>query len=62
MDDYQHTNLLVLQSAELTERTPFCPEDREIAEYFDGQVVEAVRRSTEHHLDTCRFCRARIGM
>ena len=62
MDDYQHTNLLVLQSAELTERTPFCPEDREIAEYFDGQVVEAVRRSTEHHLDNCRFCLARIGM
>ena len=62
MDDYQHTNLLVLQSAELTERTPFCPEDREIAEYFDGQVVEVVRQSIEHHLDNCRFCLARIGM
>ena len=62
MDDYKHTDLLVLQSAELTGRTPFCPEDQEIATYFDGHMEDAERQTLERHLADCRFCLARIGM
>ena len=62
MDDYKHTDLLVLQSAELTGRTPFCPEDQEIATYFDGQMADAERQTMERHLADCRYCLARIGM
>jgi hypothetical protein len=62
MDDYIHTDLLVLQSAELTGRTPFCPEDQEIAAYFDGRIADAERQTMERHLADCRFCLARIGM
>jgi hypothetical protein len=62
MDDYKHTNPLVLQSAELTERTPFCPEDQEIAGYFDGTLREPAHQKLERHLAECRFCLARVGM
>jgi len=62
MDDYTHTDLLILQSAELTARTPFCPEDQEIAGYFDGHLAETERQTLEHHLADCRFCMARVGM
>ncbi|MFC1689877.1 anti-sigma factor family protein, partial [Pseudomonadota bacterium] len=62
MDKYKHTDPLALQSAELTERTPFCPEDQEIAEFFDGMLAEQARQKVEHHLADCRYCLARIGM
>jgi len=62
MDNYKHTDLLVLQSAELTGRTPFCPEDQEIGEYFDGHMEDAEHQTLERHLTDCRFCLARIGM
>jgi hypothetical protein len=61
MDDYRYTELLRLQSAELTGSTPFCPEDQQIAEYFDGDLNEAERLILERHLTDCRFCLARIG-
>ncbi len=62
MDKYRHTDPLILQSARLTERTPFCPENRAIAEYFDGMTPEQDRLTLERHLADCRYCRARIGM
>ena len=62
MDSEKYKDLLILQSAELTEKTPFCPDDQEIAEYFDGQLFEWNRQKLERHLVECRFCRARIGM
>ena len=61
MDDYKYTKLLRLQSAELMGSTPFCPEDQQIAEYFDGDLNEAERTVLERHLTDCRFCLARIG-
>jgi hypothetical protein len=61
MDDNKYTKLLKLQSAELTGSTPFCPEDQQIAEYFDGDLNEAERTVLERHLTDCRFCLARIG-
>ena len=62
MDDHTRPDLLTLQAAELTGRTPFCPEDQEIAEYFDGVATAVERIKLENHLANCRFCLARIGM
>lgn len=62
MDTNKHTDLMALQSAELTERTPFCPDDQEIAEYFEGHLAELKHQPIERHLTDCRFCLARIGM
>jgi len=62
MDDTKLTELLGLQSAELTGSTAFCPEDRQIAEYFDGELVETEHTVLERHLTDCRFCLARIGL
>lgn len=62
MDEQNHIKLLRLQSAELTARTPFCPESQQIAEYFDGGLPPAERTTLEHHLTVCRFCLANIGM
>jgi hypothetical protein len=62
MDDQNHISLLRLQSAELTGRTRFCPENQLIAEYFDAELQQTEQAGLEHHLDSCRFCLARIGM
>ena len=62
MDDRRLTQPLPLQSAELAERTPFCVEDSQISEYFEGLLPEPERTRVEHHLTDCRFCAARIGM
>lgn len=62
MDDHTKPDLLILQAAELTGHTPFCPEDQEIAEYFDGVSTAVERIKLENHLANCRFCLARIGM
>jgi len=62
MDNHEHTKTLALQSAELTERTPFCPEDEAIAEYFDGALPVPEIHTLERHLADCRYCLARIGM
>jgi hypothetical protein len=61
MDDNKYTELLRIQSTQLTERTPFCPEDQEIAEYYDGGMEIADRSKMERHLVDCRFCLGRIG-
>jgi len=62
MDTQDYSQLLRLQSAELTGRTAFCPEDQEIAEYFDAELSAIERAKLEHHLNTCHFCLARIGI
>lgn len=62
MDEHAQSELLKLQFAELTGRTPFCPEDQQIAEYFDGAATVVERIKLENHLTDCRFCLARIGM
>jgi hypothetical protein len=62
MDKNDHFRLMRLQSAELKGRTAFCPEDQEIAEYFDAQLSATEIDKLERHLKACRFCLARIGM
>lgn len=61
MDDFVNTELLKLQSAGLTDRTPFCSEDRQLAEYFDGVLADDERHALERHLADCSFCLARVG-
>ena len=51
-----------MQATDLTGPTPFCPEDQQIAEYFDGDLHDAERIILERHLTDCRFCLARIGL
>lgn len=62
MDDQTHKDLLVLRLAELRPRTPFCPDDQEMGEYFDCRMAEAGRFALEQHLADCRYCMARVGM
>jgi hypothetical protein len=62
MDKQNLTKLLRLQSAELMARTPFCPEDQVIAEYFDCDLANAETEKLERHLSDCHFCLARIGV
>ncbi len=62
MDEQNHKKLLQLQTVELTAKTPFCPEDQVIAEYFDGDLPQVERANFERHLRDCRFCLARIGV
>jgi hypothetical protein len=62
MDDQTHTELLKLQSREVVGRTPFCPDDQQIAEYFDGDLADHDRDSLQRHLADCRFCLSRIGV
>ncbi len=62
MGKYKHTDPLILQADKLTGRTPFCPEDQAIAEYFEAMCPEQERCDLERHLAECRYCRARIGI
>jgi hypothetical protein len=62
MDQFKHAELLKLQSSELTGRTPFCPEDQQIAGYFEGGLPGDERVTLEMHLADCRYCQARIGL
>jgi hypothetical protein len=62
MHDHRNTELLTLQSADLTQRTPFCVDDQQIAEYYDGLLPDGKRARVERHVTDCRFCIARIGM
>ena len=54
--------LLKLQGSDLADRTPFCPDDQRIAEYFDGGLKPLERDGLEGHLAECRHCRARVGV
>ena len=62
MNDHRYTELLGLQTTELHGKTPFCPDEQVIAEYFEGGLAEAERGRLERHLADCRFCLAGIGM
>jgi hypothetical protein len=62
MDKQNLTQLLRLQSAELAARTPFCPEDQVIAEYFDCNLTRPETEKLERHLTDCHFCLAHIGV
>ena len=62
MDDHKYTELFILQSSELTGLTPFCPEDQQIAEYFELKLPRDEQAQLERHLVDCSFCLARVGI
>ena len=62
MTDHQPTELLGLQSSPMEERTPFCPPDDTIAEYYAGTLDDHEQAGLQRHLADCRHCRGRLGM
>lgn len=51
-----------LQPAEVGERTSFCPDDPEIAAFFENTSGARSRARVAQHLAACGHCRARLGM
>lgn len=43
-------------------RTPFCPDDHEIAGFVDGTLNDSVREHVERHLPDCQACVNRVGL
>ena len=62
MDLQKLTLLLHQKSSEITERTPFCPGDHEIAACFDLNSRHAESALSEHHLINCNYCLARVAV
>lgn len=62
MTDERLVTLLKLQSVDVAERGAFCPGDREIAAWFDGDLPDSAHQRLERHLQVCEHCLARIGL
>jgi hypothetical protein len=62
MDQQKITELLQQQNTEIAERTPFCPDDHEIAAYFDRYPHHPEGELSEHHLINCGYCLARVAV
>jgi hypothetical protein len=60
MEQQKLTALLHQQNTEIVERTPFCPNDDEIAAYFDRKSSHPGGKLSEQHLVTCGYCMARV--
>ncbi len=60
MDQNKLIALLHQQETEISERTPFCPGDNEIAAYFDHKSPHHDNELSEQHLVNCGYCLARI--
>ncbi len=44
------------------ERTPFCPDDHEIAGFVDLTLNDTARENVERHLPDCQACVNRVGL
>ncbi len=62
MDRKNLISLLRESVAQVHERTPFCPNDHEIAAYVDGGHDEAAQSLIGRHLADCQSCINRIGL
>ena len=62
MDQQKLTVLLHQQDTKISERTPFCPGDHEIAAYFDRKPDHPDSELSEHHLVNCGYCLARVAV
>ena len=47
---------------EIPGQTGFCPEDQDIAEYFDGSITDEKRGPLHRHVANCRYCQSRLGL
>ncbi len=60
--DRKHLIACLQRSAiEDAERTPFCPDDHDIAAFVDGDLDNASRVLIERHLPDCQGCVGRMG-
>jgi hypothetical protein len=62
MDRKRMISLLQRSAAATLERTPFCPDDEEIAAFVDGVLDDVRRESVQHHLPDCPACIQRVGL
>lgn len=62
MDQQKLTELLHLQETAIVERTPFCPDEHEIAAYVDGNGDYLNNEHAERHLVSCSYCLARVAI
>jgi len=60
--DQQEIKTLLQQAPELPERTPFCPADRLIAQYFDATLPEKEHQRVQMHITDCGHCQPRLGV
>lgn len=60
--DQQELKTLLQQAPELAERTPFCPADRLIAQYFDATLSEKEHQRVQRHVTDCGYCQPRLGV
>jgi hypothetical protein len=44
------------------ERTPFCPDDHDIAAFVDGALDDSARILIDRHLPDCTACVSRVGL
>jgi len=60
--DQQDIKALLQQAPELPERTPFCLNDRLIAQYFNATLGDEDHRRVQRHIANCDYCQARLGI
>ena len=59
MEQKKLSELLHLQKTMVSDRTPFCPGDHEIAAHLDGNQEGSDAEKIERHLVNCEYCLAR---
>ncbi len=59
--DQQIISALLQRIPELTERTPFCPQDELIAQYFDAHLADPAHAQVQNHIADCAHCQAKLG-
>jgi len=62
MNHKQIISLLRENASEVPERTPFCPDEQEIIEYYENHLAEQDHQCVHRHLVECGFCRSRLGV
>ena len=62
MDRKQLIAYLQRSAVETHERTPFCPDDHDIAAFVDSGLDDSARVLIERHLPDCPSCVGRVGL
>ena len=60
--DQQRLSALLQRIPELTERTPFCPQNELIAQYFDASLSDPAHAQVQNHIADCAYCQAKLGV
>jgi hypothetical protein len=62
MDQQKLIELLHQQNREIAECTTFCPDDEQIAAYFDGVLNHPESEQLDRHLIDCGYCLSRVAI